>query len=147
MRSNADKPLGALCPEKNLGDVQMPVRKILLAIVALIALLELFLIFRPEPAILTAGIALGEAPVTNMLRQRFPIGSPASALEEELKQEGYWGPVHIDRASQTRVFHYVQFRRWTGLFSPLLTTVLWEVDDDGRLTALSGSKFIDITMP
>jgi hypothetical protein len=61
--------------------------KILLFVGALLVLTELFFVFRPEPDILTAGVALGEAPVTDMLRIRFPMGSRASDLEKELKHE------------------------------------------------------------
>jgi hypothetical protein len=121
---------------------------LLLIIFAPIGLLELFLVLRPEPAILSAGVALGDAPITDLLRKRFPIGSPASALEAELKQESYWGPIHIDRIGRSdRFWHYVQFKHWAGLFTPVLTTILWEVDDEGRLTNVKGSKFIDITYP
>jgi hypothetical protein len=71
------------------------VGKILLVVGALLILAELFFVFRPEPNILTAGVALGQAPVTDMLRTRFPVGSPASVLEEELKHEGSWGSIQI----------------------------------------------------
>jgi hypothetical protein len=122
--------------------------KVLLVIVALIVLAELFLLFRPEPAMLTAGVALGEVAITDRLRQRFPIGSPASALEAELEQEGYWGPIYVDRIGRTeRFWHHVQFKRWAGLLTPEITTIVWEVDDDGRLTDLKGSKRIDIAAP
>jgi hypothetical protein len=126
------------------------VRKLLLIIVGLLALAELFFVFRPEPHILTAGVALGEAPVTDVLRTSFPIGSPASALETELKREGYWGPIQIDRIGKTeRFWHYVQFRRRVGLglVTPEVTTIAWEVDQDGFLINISGSKYIDIALP
>jgi hypothetical protein len=126
------------------------VSKILLMIVGLLVLAELFFVFRPEPDILTAGVALGEAPVTDVLRIRFPIGSPASALETELKREGYWGPIRIDRIGKTeRFWHYVQFRRRVGLglFTPEVTTIVWEVDQDGLLSNIYGSKYIDIAVP
>jgi hypothetical protein len=124
--------------------------KILLVVVALFILVELFLVFRPETAILTAGIALGETPVTDALRKRFPIGSPANVLEEELKQEGYWGPPHIARIGKTERFsHYVQFRRRVGLglFTPEVTTIVWEIGHDGRLTDIKGDKYLDIPVP
>jgi hypothetical protein len=126
----------------------MPVRKMLLVTVALIVLIELFLIFRPEPAIMTAGVALGETPITDMLRKRFPIGSSADALESELKQEGCWGTIRIERIGRSeRVWHYVKFKQRVGLFTPRVTTILWEVDDNGRLTEIRGSKWLDIPVP
>jgi hypothetical protein len=64
------------------------VRRVLLIVAALLVLTELFLAFRLEPTILTAGVPLGDGPVSDLLRKRFPIGSPASDLEEELKHEG-----------------------------------------------------------
>lgn len=126
------------------------VGKIILAIVALLVLTELFFAFRPEPDIVTAGVALGKAPVTGVLRIKFPIGSPASALETELKREGYWGPIQIDRIGKTeRFWHYVQFRRRVGLglLTPELTTIVWEVDQAGLLTDIRGSKYIDVAAP
>jgi hypothetical protein len=123
--------------------------KITLAIVGLIVLAELFFVFRPEPDILTAGVALGKAPVTDLLRSKFPIGSPANILETELKREGYWGPIHIDRVGTKRFQHYVQLRRRVGLglFTPEVTTIGWEVDQDGLLTNVFGSKYLDIAVP
>ena len=99
---------------------------------------------------MTAGVALGKAPVTGVLRIKFPIGSPASALETELKREGYWGPIQIDRIGKTeRFWHYVQFRRRVGLglLTPELTTIVWEVDQAGLLTDIRGSKYIDVAAP
>jgi hypothetical protein len=106
-------------------------------------------IFRAEPDTLTAGVALGQAPVTDMLRKRFPVGSPASVLEEELKHEGCWGSIHLDRIGGTerRFSRYVQYRRRVGLITPEVTTIAWEVDDDGRLTDVRGSKYFDIPVP
>ena len=123
--------------------------KITLAIVGLIVLTELFFVFRPEPDILTAGVALGEAPVTDLLRSKFPVGSPANILETELKREGYWGPVHVDRVGTKRFQHYAQLRRRVGLglFTPEVTTIVWEVGDDGRLTDIKGSKYLDLPVP
>jgi hypothetical protein len=125
------------------------VGKITLTIVGLIVLAELFFVFRPEPDILTAGVALGEAPATDLLRIKFPIGSPANILETELKREGYWGPIHIDRVGTKRFQHYVQLRRRVGLglFTPEVTTISWEVDQDGLLTNVFGSKYLDVAMP
>lgn len=123
----------------------MRVVKALLLIFALLVLTELFLFFRPEPALI-AGVKLGEGPITEVLRKRFPIGSPASALEDELKREGYWGPILADRNGQY-FWHYVLLRRWILLFVPVRTAILWETDDEGRLTSVKGSKFIDITLP
>jgi hypothetical protein len=125
------------------------VGKIILVIVGLLVLAELFFAFRPEPDIVTAGVALGEAPVTDVLRIKFPIGSPASALETELKREGYWGPIQIDRVATKRFMRYVQFRRRVGLglFTPEVTTIVWEVDQAGLLTDISGSKYIDVDAP
>jgi hypothetical protein len=126
----------------------MRLAKVLLLIFALLVLTELFLVFRPEPAVLTAGVPLGDAAITDLLRKRFPIGSPAAALEDELKQEGNWGSIHVDRAGRSeRFWHYVQLRRRIGLFTPELTTIIWEVDEAGLLTNVHGSKFIDITYP
>ena len=110
--------------------------KILLIIAALVMLAELFFVFRPEPDILTAGVALGEAPIADVLRAQFPIGSPARVLEEELNREGQWGSIHIDRVGETeRFWHYVQYRRRVGLglFTPEVTKIGWEVDHDGPL--------------
>jgi hypothetical protein len=120
--------------------------KITLTIVGLIVLTELFFVFRPEPDILTAGIAFGEAPVTDLLRIKFPIGSSANILETELKREGYWGPVHVDRIAPKRFQHYVKLRRRVGLglFTPEVTTIAWEVNEDGLLTNILGSKYIDV---
>jgi hypothetical protein len=125
------------------------VEKIILVIVALFVLAELFFAFRPEPDIVTAGVALGEAPVTGVLRIKFSIGSPASALETELKREGYWGPIQIDRVATKRFMHYVQLRRRVGLglFTPEVTTIVWEVDQADLLTDISGSKYIDVDAP
>lgn len=66
-------------------------RKVTITVVGILILAELYLVFRPEPDILTAGVASGEAPVTDALQKRFPVGSPASALEAELKREGLLG--------------------------------------------------------
>lgn len=125
------------------------VGKITLTVLGLIVLAELFFVFRPEPDILTAGVALGEAPVTDLLRKKFPIGSPANILETELNREGYWGPIHIDRWGTKRFLHYVQIRRRVGLglLTPEVTTIGWEVDQDGLLTNVSGTKYIDIPVP
>jgi hypothetical protein len=121
----------------------MRLAKALLLIFALLVLTELFLFFRPEPA-LTAGVKLGEGPITEVLRKRFPIGSPASALEDELKREGYWGTIHVDRIGKSeRFWHYVVMRRRIGLFTPVRTAITWEIDDEGRLANVTGSKFID----
>jgi hypothetical protein len=124
------------------------VRKIIFIVVGLLVLTELFFVFRPEPDILTAGVAAGEAPVTNALQSRFPVGSPASALEAELKREGVWGSVQIERiGNKGRFYRYVQFRRRVGLITPEVTTILWEVDTDGLLTNVRGNKYVDIPVP
>lgn len=86
--------------------------KIALAIVALLVLTELFFVFRPEPDIVTAGVALGKAPVTDVLHSRFPIGSPASVLEEELKREAVWGPIQLDRV-ETRSYYHAEAKNGT----------------------------------
>jgi hypothetical protein len=122
--------------------------KSLLIVVGLLVLTELFFVFRPEPDILTAGVALGKGPVTDLLRIRFPIGSPASALEAEVKREGYWGPVQLARIGRSeRFWHYVRFSRRVGLFTPEVTTIVWEVDNDGLLTNVSGNKYLDSPVP
>lgn len=122
--------------------------KIALAIVTLLVLTELFFVFRPEPDIVTAGVALGKAPVTDVLRSRFPIGSPASVLEEELKREAVWGPIQLDRVG-THSYYHVKFSRRVGLglFTPEVTIIVWEVDQSGLLTKISGSKEWDIPVP
>jgi hypothetical protein len=124
------------------------VGRVLLIVAALLVLTELFLAFRPEPTILTAGVPLGDAPVSDLLRKRFPIGSPASDLEEELKHEGYWGSIRIARIGRLeRFLHYVRYKRRVGLFTPEVTTIVWEVGDDGRLTDVKGSKYLDLPVP
>jgi hypothetical protein len=106
------------------------------------------LVFRPEPDVLTAGVASGEAPVTDALQKRFPVGSPASALEAELKREGIWGPVIIERiGTKGRLYHYVQLSRRVGLLTPEVTTIAWEVGPDGLLTNVRGSKYADLPVP
>jgi hypothetical protein len=69
---------------------------------------------------------------------------------ESFEREGYWGPIQTDRMGKTeRFWHYVQFRRRVGLglFTPELTTIVWEVDQDGFLIDIRGSKYIDIAVP
>jgi hypothetical protein len=124
--------------------------KILLFVGASLVLTELFFVLRPEPDILTAGVALGQAPVTDMLRTRYPAGSPASVLEKELQHEGYWSSIRIDPIGGTqpeRFAHYVRYRRRVGLIAPEVTTIVWEVDDNGRLTDVRGAKYFDIPVP
>jgi len=124
------------------------VGKVLLIVAALLVLTELFFVFRPKPDILTAGTAFGDAPVTDVLRVRFPIGSPTSVLEKELEREGYWGTIHIDRIGKTeRFWHYVQYKRRVGLFTLEVTTIQWEVGGDDRLTDVRGSKYLDMPVP
>jgi hypothetical protein len=123
-------------------------RKVTITVVGLLVLAELYLVFRPEPDILTAGVASGEAPVTDALQKRFPVGSPASALEAELKREGVWGPVIIERmGTKGRLYHYVQLSRRVGLFTPEVTTIAWEVGPDGLLANVRGSKYADLPVP
>jgi hypothetical protein len=119
--------------------------KSLLYVAASLVVVELYLSARPEPPILTASLAGGAAAVTDMLRERFPIGSRANVLEEELKHEGYWGPVHIEpiMGTKRRVQHYVQYKRRVGLIESQISTIEWEIDDEGRLTDIRGFKFLD----
>jgi hypothetical protein len=124
-------------------------RRFLLYTVASLIIVELFLSWRPEPHILTAGLADGDIAITDTLRARYPIGSPAKALEEELKREGYWGSVHVDpiMGTKQRLAHYVRYRRRVGLIETQISTIEWEIDDDDRLTDIRGSKFIDGPFP
>jgi hypothetical protein len=123
--------------------------KSLLYTVGSLIVVELFLSVRPEPHILSAGLADGDIEITDMLRARYTLGSPANAPAEELKREEYWGSVHIDliMGTKQRLAHYVRYRRRVGLIEIQISIIEVEIDDDGRLTDIRGSKFIDGPYP
>jgi hypothetical protein len=120
-----------------------------LAIVAKFGLSFLVPYFRPAPA-LAVGIYNNEpnfdaaiAKLTERLRQKFPIGSSASALETELKREG-WGPINIDIIKKSEhPWRYVSLKRPVSLMYIEVSTIMWKSDEDGRLIDVRGGYFRD----
>jgi hypothetical protein len=128
--------------------------KIMMVVVALAVLAKFglsFLVpyFRPVPA-LAAGsynddpnFDAAVAELTARLRLKFPIGSSASALEAELKREG-WGPVYLDNINKSEhPWHYVRFKRPVSLMFVEVSTIMWKADKDGRVIDVSGHYFRD----
>ncbi len=80
---------------------------------------------------------------TARLRDEFPPDSPASALEIELQREG-WGPVMIDNINKSKhPWRAVQFRRPIPVRPFILgylevTTIMWKVDEGGRILDIAG---------
>ncbi len=93
------------------------------------------------PALLENLPPHGEAKFTERLRDRFPIGSPESALIQELWLEGFQpatdlsAPLRKAGFDRPGDFIHDACRRWG--------TVHWSAEATGRLTAISGIFSVD----
>jgi len=94
-----------------------------------------FRLHKPFPS-LAAGLPRkvdeAEREFDRRVRDKFPVGSSEAAIKAALRQEGWGEP----RAYKD--MYYVNFTRASSFIMEQSATIVWKVDEQGRLTDIRG---------